>query len=398
MKLRKACFLVNYNLYESKRYFTQKLAEAMNRKGIETRIIDVQESALSGETIAFIKRYSPDLTLSFNSLLPISETKFLWDVIQIPHWAILVDPSLYSIHNTRSPYSILSCVDRGDVDEVKSYQFEPVFFFPHAVEQELFNKEEESKKYEVVFLGSCYDYESLRVSWKQRNPEALNKVLDDAIERVFADKTMPLTQALISAWNESKLDPAGVDFTTLYYYLDNYTRGKDRVDLVRSIKDAQVHVFGETSRDNAVGILGWPQYLSLQKNVTMHPSIPYEKAMEVLRQSKIALNSTPFFKNGSHERVFASLACGAVPLTTDNLYFRDIFVEGEDLLFYQMNHLSEINDKINALLKDENTRAKMALSGSKKVKQNHTWDSRADQLQKDIPPLIEKIQENTYAR
>lgn len=389
--LKKVCFLVNYNLYESKRYFTQKFAEAMNRRNIETRIVDVEESPLSGEMIASVKRYSPDITLSFNSLLPLSENKFLWDYLHIPHLAVLVDPALYSVNLTQSQYSILSCVDRSDVDAVRSYQFNRVFFLPHAVERELFQREHFSKKYDVVFLGSCYDYESLRVSWKQRNPEALNKVLDDAIDIVFNDKQISLTNALITAWNASKLDPAGVDFTTLFYYLDNYTRGKDRVNLIRSIKDAKVYVFGETSRDNAVGILGWQQYLASQKNVTVHPSVPYAAALEILMQTKIALNSMPFFKNGSHERVFAALACGAVPITTENQYFREIFKDGEDLCFYKMNNPAEANEKVNALLTDEARRAQLALNGSTKVKQNHTWDSRVDLLLKELPSLIERI-------
>src|ERR1700728_697767 len=103
---RRFCFFVNYNLYESKRYFTEKLAEALNRRGIETRIIDVNESALGGQTINSLKRFSPDITLSFNSLLPISENKYLWDVLQIPHLAILVDPAIYSIQLAYSPFSV----------------------------------------------------------------------------------------------------------------------------------------------------------------------------------------------------------------------------------------------------------------------------------------------------
>lgn len=375
--LKRACFLVNYNLYESKRYFTQKFAEAMNRKGIETRIIDVEERPIGGETIVSIKSFAPQLTLSFNSLLPISDSQFLWDFLKIPHLSLLVDPALYSIHLTKSPYSILSCVDRSDVEAVRSYQFEKVFFLPHAVEKELFRQPAGQRKYDVVFLGSCYDYESLRVSWKQRNPEALNKVLDDAIDIVFSDDKASLTEALISSWNASKLDPAGVDFTALFYYLDNYTRGRDRVELIRSIKDASVAVFGETSKDNAVGILGWQQYLAGQKNVSLHPSIPFGAAMEVLKQTKIALNSTPFFKNGSHERVFASLACGAVPLTTENSYFREIL---PGILFYRMRDRGNINDQVNALLQDETKRVQLAFSGAEIVRRDHTWETRVDEL------------------
>jgi spore maturation protein CgeB len=390
--LNKVCFIVNYNLYESKRHFTRKLAEAMNRKGIETHIIDAMENTLNANAMASLRRYGPDLTCSFNSLLPASDNQFLWDILQIPHLAILVDPAIYSIHLTRSPYSILSCVDRDDCDEVRNYQFDNVFFWPHAVEKELNADEGRERPYEVVFLGSCYDYESLRASWRQRNPELINKVLDDAIDLVFGDTKITLAHALVQAWNASKADPAGIDFTSLFYYLDNYTRGKDRVELIRSIKSARVHVFGDRSTDNAVGILGWPQYLASQSNVVVHPSVPFGQALQILKQSKICLNSMPFFKNGSHERIFIGLACGSVPVTSESRYFREVFREGEELLFYSMRDRAPVDGVIQSLLKDEKRRAEIAHKGREKVMANHTWDVRVDQLLEALPPILSRIQ------
>jgi spore maturation protein CgeB len=389
--LNKVCLLVNYNLYESKRYFTRKLAEAMNRKGIETRIIDVNETTLSGDTMASLKRYAPDLTCSFNSILPVSETKFLWDFLEIPHWAILVDPALYSIQLTRSPYTILSCVDRSDLAAVQANKFLNAFFWPHAVEKEL-SPGNQKRIYDVVFLGSCYDYESLRASWRQRNPESINKVLDDAIDLVYSDNRTSLSEALASAWNAAKLDIAGVDFAALFYYLDNYTRGKDRVELIRSIKDAHVHVFGDLAKDNAVGVLGWEQYLAGLPNVTVHPSVPFWDSLHLMQQSKICLNSMPFFKNGTHERVLAGLACGAVPVTTDNIYFREFFRDNEDLLYYSMKDKSSVNDRVNDLLAQESKRAKIADSGRKIVMENYTWDVRVNDLLEILPSLFSGVQ------
>lgn len=388
--LDKVCFLVNYNLYESKRYFTRKFAEALNRKGVETKVFDVKESALNADTIESIKRYAPDLTASFNSLLPVSENKYLWDYLKIPHWSILVDPAVYSLQYTKSPYSILSCVDASDLEAIRSNQFSNAFFFPHAVEKEL-APGNEKRIYDVVFLGSCYDYESLRASWRQRNVEGVNKVLDDAIELFFSRPEMSLAQALATAWRESKQNPAGVDFSALFYYLDNYTRGKDRVELIRSIKDAHVHVFGDLSKDNAVGILGWKQYLAKQPNVTLHESVPYWQAMNVLRQSKICLNSMPFFKQGSHERVLAGLACGAVPITTENAYFRQFFKEGQDLHYYDMGNREAVNALVNNLLSDEGKRQTMAAKGRALVMENYTWDQRAEEMFEQVPQIIERI-------
>lgn len=389
--LNKVCLIVNYNLYESKRHFTRKLAEALNRFGIETRIIDVNEQTLTSETVHSIKKYAPDLTCSFNSLLPISEERYLWDYLQIPHWAILVDPALYSIQLSKSPFTIFSSVDRTDVAYIKSTPFENAFFFPHAVEKEL-EAPNGNRTYEVVFFGSCYDYESLRVSWKQRNTEAVNKVLDDAIDIVFSDNRTSLAEALVKAWNVSKLDPSGVDFITLFYYLDNYTRGKDRVELIKSVKDAQVHVFGELSKDNAVGILGWTPYVGKQKNVTLHPSIPFWECLNVLKQTKVCLNSMPFFKNGTHERVLIGLACGAVPITTENLYFQENFKSEEELYFYSMQQRGNINEIVNDLISNEAKRSKIAAQGRQKVMGEHTWDKRVEALLKELPPIFDRME------
>ena len=388
--LNKVCLFVNYNLYESKRYFTRKFAEALNRKGIETRIVDVQETTLSADIIASVRRYKPDLTCSFNTLLPISESKFLWDFLQIPHWSILVDPAIYSINLTRSPYTILSCVDTSDLEAIQAHQFKNAFFWPHAIEKEL-APSGEPKIYDVVFLGSCYDYESLRASWKQRNPEGINKVLDDAIDLVFGDSTTTLAEALAKAWAASKQDPTGVDFQALFYYLDNYTRGKDRVELIRSIKEAPIHVFGDLSKDNAVGILGWPQYLAGQKNVTIHPSVPFWDALGILKQAKICLNSMPFFKHGSHERIFASLACGAVPVTNDNSYLKQYFNDGKEIIYYSMKDRSPVNAKVNDLLANESKRVEMAKKGRQLVMENHTWDVRVDELLEQLPHIFARI-------
>lgn len=391
VNLRKICLITNFNLYESKRYFTEKLAEAMRRQGIETEIIDVQQAVLGSETMQSICRFDPDFTCSFNSFEPIEKGRYLWDLLKIPHLSFLVDPSFYSTTLTNSPYSIVSCVDRSDCKVISSTGFKRVFFWPHAVEKDLIVSETAKRKYDVVLLGSCYDYESLRVAWQQRNPAALNKVLDDAIDIVFSNEQLSLAQALVRAWQDSQLDPQGIDFVTLYYYLDNYTRGKDRVELVRSIKNAHIHVFGELATDNAVGILSWQQYLSSQSNVTIHPPTLFGEGIKVLMQSKIVLNSMPFFRDGSHERIFTGLACGCLPLTSESNYLREQFIEGEDLLFYQSLKRGEINAKIDELLSNETKRHEMAFRGREKVMKHHTWDQRVVELIRILPPILESI-------
>lgn len=388
---RKICLITNFNLYESKRYFTEKLAEAMQRQGIETKIIDVNEGVLGSKILESIRQFDPDFTCSFNSFDPVGKGRDLASFLEIPHLSFLVDPSFYSTSLINSPYSVLSCVDRSDCEAIRSSGFTRVFFWPHAVERELAAEGKGERVYDVVFLGSCYDYESLRVAWQQRNPAALNEVLDDAIDIVFSNEQASLAQALVMAWQASQLDPQGIDFAVLYYYLDNYTRGKDRVELIRSIKNAHVHVFGQLATDNAVGLLSWSQYLASQSNVTVHPSTLFSEGLNILKHAKIVLNSMPFFRDGSHERIFTGLACGCLPITSESKYLREQFTEGEELLFYQSKKRDEANVKIDDLLGNEKKRKEMAAKGREIVMKRHTWDQRVEELIKTLLPMFESI-------
>lgn len=394
-KLSKVCLLVNYNLYESKRHFSTKLAEALERKGIKTLLIDVKEGVLGAEIISQIVRFKPDLTCSFNSLLPISEKQFLWDYLQTPHLSVVVDPVIYSMNLIDSPFSIIASVDQNDVQALKSYPFHNVFFWPHAVERELSGKGEKEKPYEVVFLGSCYDYESLRASWRQQNQEKINNVIDDAIDLVLVDNHTSIAQALVKAINSTKISPEGLDFQSMYYYVDYYTRGKDRVDLIKSIKDAKVHVFGELSRDTAVGVMGWEQYLANCPNVSINPSVTYEKGLEILKRSKIALNSMPFFKNGTHERVFTALGCGALPITSDNVYWRSHFKDGEELVLYASADIQEVDEIVNTYLNEDKLRNHIVAQGAAKIQKEHTWDVRVEQLLKELSPILSHVHSMT---
>ncbi len=395
--IKRICLITNYNLYNSKRYFAEKLSEALRRKGIETKLIDAEESALDREMGDDIVAFNPDLTCSLNTFQPTVEGQYLWDILQIPHLYIHLDPALYASPMTRSPYLMIACVDHFDVEALRASAFPNVIFLPHAIERELTYQEKEARPYDVVFLGSCSDYESLQALWKTDFSKELQTVLEEASEMVLSDNHTSLAQALVNAWSKQKLDPIGVDFLTLFKYIDFYTRGRDRVELIRSITDVPVHVFGDVATDIASCQKGWDYYLGSQPNVVLHPPVPFPMINEVLKKSKICLNSMPFFKKGTHERLFYALGCGALPATTDNLWVRENFVDGEELLLYRNQDFSSLQSRIKNYLSDETKRRQAVAAGRKKVLQNHTWDIRVDQLLKELPSMIQNIQSKVSA-
>lgn len=385
--IKRVCLISNYNLYESKRHFTLKLAEAMQRKGIETLHIDVKESALNAETLGAIARFNPNFTCSFNTLLPIGQGNFLCDYLQIPHWSILLDPVAYSMDLIKSPYSIISYVDQQDSEWLKKESFENHLFFPHAVEKELIGSSHE-KIYDVVFIGSCDDYERIESLWMKEQPKEIQKIIVSAAEKHLLDAETSIASSLYAAWKESNLPEEKFDLLSLFYYVDYFNRGKDRVELIRSIRDVKIHVFGAPMEDGITEHRGWDYYLKDKKNVCLHPPISFPESLEILKQSKIVLSSAPFFKNGSHERIFTALACGALPLANETLYWKEQFVEGEEIIFHRPWKRDETNRLIHDMLNDEAKRQQMVAKGAQKVKALHTWDQRVDSILQTLPSLL----------
>lgn len=381
--------MVNYNLYETKLHFVHKFAEALQRKGVETLILNTTESKFTKEMFEALLDFKPEVTAAFNAL-KLEDGKSFCDVLKIPHWAIALDPLLYEVYRVSHPAYIVSAVDRLECEFGKAHNLSNLFFFPHAVERDLNYEEEKPRPYDVVLIGSCYDPFNLKVHWQRELSKDHSNLIEEAYLNSLNEPMKPFWRVLDELLQSKGKQTSEIPYDRMAYYLDNYIRGIDRLELIKSIKDAEVHVFGGTCWRHEKPIVGWNSYLGELPNVVIHPAIPFNESVEIIKQSKISLNSVPSYKSGTHERVLASLASGAVPITSDNAFLREFFVDGEDLIYYRYPDLESINDKVNALLADEDRRRTMARQGRAKVMQHHTWDVRVEALDLVLPDLIQK--------
>ncbi|CRX37637.1 glycosyltransferase family protein [Estrella lausannensis] len=389
--LERVCFLTNYNQYQSKRHFTKELSKAFEEEGVESTIFDVEDPQFRKMPHFKIHQASPDLTISFNSFVPSADGKYLWEQLKIPHLSILVDPALYYMDMVAAPYSIVSVVDRSDVEGIKSFGKQNVFFLPHGASRELAEEKAEEKEFDVVFIGSCYDYLSLRERWQEELTKGEVSLLEESIEIFLNDNVTPLHAALAVALSNQNISPKEIDFMQIFRYLDIYTRGLDRIRLIRSIKDAKVHVFGGSCEGDIFPYRGWQDYLSDMANVTVHNPVDYEESHRILKRSRISLNSSPFFKTGSHERLFVPPLLGALVVANDTVYTRKEFIDGRDIILYPPKGWSHMNDRINAVLKDPTSLEGMVRLAKEKVLQNHTWNHRARTIKEIIPKLLTTI-------
>lgn len=384
-------FMPPISQYGVLHHFTKKLCEALIRSGVTCRLLQAERNNPK-PFLTEIFQDPPDCTLSFNGLLPDDEGRFFCDMIQIPHVACLVDSPNQFFPLIKSPFTIITCVDRFFCEFFKGMNFQNVLFMPHGVEKNLSASMDNERSYDVVMLSSCIDFNAIRQEWTQKYSKELCKVLDEAAEITLSDQETPYVQAFVQALDRhvSKgggIDPQQIDFVNVLDDLELYVRGFDRIQVIKGIKDAKVDIFGSGDTKDS-----WKQYLgSSHKNVVVHEPIPYERALDIMKDSKILLNSCPQIKNGGHERIFAGLACGALVLTNENIFMRENFKDGNSIAFYRHKQWDKINDQVNNYLSDETKRKEVVHKGKEIVMKGHTWDHRAAVLLKELPALLKRM-------
>ena len=207
----------NLSQYGVLHHFTKKFHEALLRAGVHSRIL-IAERNNPKPFLAELFKEIPDCTLSFNGLLPDSEGLFFCDLIRIPHVAFTVDSPNNFYLLAKSPYTIISTVDRDAVDFYRGIHAQNVLFLPHGVEKIPPAKaSDENRPYDVILLATAIDFEHHRSQWKNKFPEAICKVMDDAAELALSNHNESYIKAFVICLDRhlskgAKIDAGQVEF------------------------------------------------------------------------------------------------------------------------------------------------------------------------------------------
>lgn len=325
-------FLIGDNPYGSTTYFSKAFAQALQRAGVQTRLHWIAEGYFF-HAFHEIIRDPPDLTCSFSDVHlsgnPIGD---LW---QIPHLSLLIDPAIYLLHQLKGNYSWISCVDPEDVAFVRQLDFERVFYLPHGGDRELLTPPGKERPYEVVFFGSCTES-------RTQDPNVLA-----AGKRVLCpNENVSILQALLDLGIPDEQLPR------YHAQVDRYTRFYDRIHLLGALKSHQVHIWGNGP---------WEKYVP---HATIHPPIPFEQTLEIMKTAKVVVNSSPRFKQGLHERILYGSLCGAATLSTHEGGYRYRHGEWEDQPFDDWEEVAATQQAC--------------------ILAEHTWDHRAKTLLENL--------------
>lgn len=375
--------------------FSNQLKQALEVMGYETFEFHLEQSALSlGLLYEFIQKGSVTAMIGFNMpffgmRLPSGEN--VWEVLDIPCINILVDHP-YWYHNLlmRTPRTgIILNIDRNHSRYVERFypDIPCTGFLPHGgTPMQDTPKPVAKRTIDVLYAGSLFaDY---AVSQKPNFTHfhfPAEQICKDSIEHLLAHPDCTIEAVL-----EEQLLQNGVRlsdeelrvFISSCVYIERVVSSYYREKIVGSVAKAGIPL---TIYGDGWNGCGWIR----RSNVHYGGRISPEDVLLKMEDSKIVLNTMPWFKDGSHERIFNAMLRGAVVVSESSSYLEET-LPADTWISVPLHpeSLEGLPQQIQHLLTDNEAMQSMASAGYRLASAGHTWQSRAQELHRDLLSLL----------
>ncbi len=383
-----------YSQTESFNFFTDRLTEGFRARGHETFVLDLRRLQSEGlrSYAGFVEFVSKkvDAVVCFDGLGTREDALIeLWDAHKAVAVDILMDHPL-RFHPTfeRHPRRyLLFCCDRNHVNYVREYfgnKVPYVLFMPHVG---MVPKETDpvipygKRKHEILFSGTYY------------RPESMLAEAEKQLHFSFGDKTS--VGEFYGLMYENLKADCGLTTEAAVLYTVRSLGWELSVDAVKTLMNGSVYVdwaIRMYQRERVVKTLaeagiqlsllgrGWENHPSIhRRNVRrLDDRIPYAETLPVMADAKVNLNVMPWFKDGTHDRIFNTLLQHSVPLTDPSRWIEENFVDGQDIALYDLERLEELPAIAERLLTDTALAEGIIRNGYEKAAGNLTWGHCAE--------------------
>lgn len=369
--------------------FSDQLKQGFLDLGYEIFEFDLQQSTRSlGLLYQYMQERSITAMIAFNSMffgmtLPSGEN--MWEVLGIPCVNILVDhPYWYHGILMRMPATgIVLCIDRNHMHYVNRFYPNVLCngFIAHGgTSFYSVHKPISARKIDVLYAGSLYADFSQKPDFSIWNFPA-EEICERCIQYLLTNP-----ENTIEAVMEQQLQQLNIvlpdeelrRFISSCVFIERVVSSSYRERIVSSVAKAGIslELYGD----------GWSgcDWVNLP-NVHYGGRVAPEKILSVMEESKIVLNTLPWFKDGSHERVFNAMLCGSVAVSETSQYLEEVLPADTWVPFkLSAESLSELPQSVLKLLSDEGKLQKIASAGLELAISAHTWKARALELHRDL--------------
>lgn len=345
-------------------YFIEDFENALMLLGHNVCNVNLRNGINHKELLSFFNN-KVDFIITFNNSftkLKINEV-FMADKLGSKVINIIVDHPAYYIKELLSIPKNLNvhhyCIDKNHVKYLDNHSgiYSKNSFLPHGgrtLNLEL--KALKDRPFDVLYVGGAKNNRNNTL------PEFVNKFIDLLIQNPNLDST-----AIINSLkdemdlSENDMDSlATFEMRALSYY---------RVKMVQILVEAgiDVTVYGDD----------WDK-TTFAQNPHLHygGKLTSKEALKAIYNTKIVLNSMPWFKDGSHERLFNGMLAKSIILTDKSKWIEDEFTNGKEMLIIDLEKLELMPNIVQDVLTNLDKYQKIADTGYECAISKHTWSHR----------------------
>jgi hypothetical protein len=384
-------FCLFYSSVESFNYFTDRIAEELAQRGHACFILDLNHMSAPGphsfEEFTHFLTVKADAAVAFDGL-GIKEDIFieLWDSMNTRAVNILMDHPL-RFHPTMSKHPknyIQFCCDRNHVEYVRKYfdrEVPVVEFLPHAgtYMRKPDLKGYIDRPYDVLFSGTFYEPQNYlnQIDKEFEKNEFLREFYHNLSEYMIKNHSLTTEQAVLDMAAGMNLELMPEQLKTMFACaepIDWMARMYYRKKIIQIIAEAgiQIWLLGR----------GWENHPCADKSNVhiISGRVPFQETLPVMNCAKINLNVMPWFKDGTHDRIFNIFLQGSLALTDASQWLFENFENQKDIVYYDLDRLEEIPEIIQYYLTHTDQAENVIRNGFEIVKNQYTWKNIVDQI------------------
>ena len=367
--------------YNQLNVFADELTNGLKACKQRIEVYDVSKEDITGLTRYTGMRFKAIIGIQtyLFSIKMKDKTTNLHDLIIGPKFNMIFDhPVLLKKHIAAGPSDYYLLVhDRNYLNFAKQYykNIKDCFFLSPGGIQLSKSDGVFTKKYDVSFIGTYYNYRQIIANIRTFDKK-IRYIANRFLMELRYNVNLPTEKALSNVLQYYEMELSDEEFLDLLFELRYVFFGVMyyyREKVVRTLLNngVELHVYGDSWNTSP---------LASHPCLKMHPAVTGDDVSRIMAESKISLNIMAWHKDGFTERIANSMLNGSVAVSDTSTQLQELFVNGEDLVLFDLDHLDLLPEKIKNLLSAPECLKQISENGMAKIKENHLWSHRAKQL------------------
>lgn len=382
LKPQKIC----YGIMET---IANNFGNALSRAGAEIIYFDIKQEPVEN-LINYVKETYQAVIDIYSGLLGVrAGEEYFWNCVNAPVFQICVDFPVYVMEKMEAKlhrYYAL-CLDRHYCDVIGECMpnIRDAYFFPMAGIEGTKKIAWEQRSHNLVFVGSYSNYREWLVEL-EKCEEGIKSIGYAFFNTMCNHTELDQKQAFAMALAGMNIELEKEEFYKWMKMIGGIAMSAvayQRERVVETLLQAglEVEVFGNSWKDSP---------LAHYSNLLICEQVDETEYISVLEDAKVSLNIMYCNKAGYSERYSYSMLNGAVCVSDVSEYLCEEFMDGTDIVFYQLDRIEELPDKVKWLLEHPEDAGRIADAAYEKAKREHTWEERTERFLRIAQRQIEE--------